>query len=89
MSPSDHVLNNSCSKIVQNLLGKYHSTRSFFVEEKSTDCFSKQCTSANSLIGKTNDTGLNTAPAEHISPKADTNEPIAGQVRNDAVLRGE
>jgi hypothetical protein len=39
------------------------------------------------LINK--DTGPDTAPDEHISPKADTDEPIDGQVLNDAVLRGE
>jgi len=36
-----------------------------------------------------NDAGPDTAPDEHISPKADTDEPIDGQVLNDAVLRGE
>ena len=36
-----------------------------------------------------NDTGPDTAPDEHISPKADTDQPIDGQVLNDAVLRGE
>ncbi|WP_276484004.1 hypothetical protein [Paraflavitalea pollutisoli] len=30
-----------------------------------------------------------TAPDEFIAPKADTDIPIDGQVRNDAVLRGE
>jgi hypothetical protein len=36
-----------------------------------------------------NDAGPDTAPDEHISPKADTDVPIDGQILNDAVLRGE
>jgi hypothetical protein len=38
------------------------------------------------IPGKNN---TDTAPDEFISPNADTDQPIEGQVINDAVLRGE